>query len=310
MRMGERPRDPIYRYNHEVMNRGIEVMNRAITARLRQCEKKWQLTLGPKLAGGFRSEVFDCTMADDSPVVLKLMSTRKEAEMEALALTAWADTSVTIGVVDTDLDNAALLLERVHPATHLSSENESFAVTVAANILKSIHAIPAPKEKFVSIEDNYELFEQQVKIDAYYEQESRGEPNRGKPALDRLPAAYRLFEHLCNSAGKKVLLHGDFLDKNLLLKGSTYVAIDPIPMIGDPCSDIGVFAACHLPAGNMLKRAEAIARRNGENVLRAHQWTVIWAIHQAGQAWRDDQPELERFVVSEDLERLLRTRNP
>jgi streptomycin 6-kinase len=49
---------------------------------------------------------------------------------------------------------------------------------------------------------------------------------------------------LCASAGQAVLLHGDFLDKNLLWRGVGYLGIDPIPCIGDPCADVGFFAAC------------------------------------------------------------------
>ena len=33
-------------------------------------------------------------------------------------------------------------------------------------------------------------------------------------------------------------LHGDFLDKNLLLGTKGFLAIDPMPWVGDPCSDM------------------------------------------------------------------------
>jgi hypothetical protein len=64
---------------------------------------------------------------------------------------------------------------------------------------------------------------------------------------------------LCGTARRTVVLHGDFLDKNLLWNGARYVAIDPIPLVGEPCADVGFFAAGHRPATGILKRADAIA---------------------------------------------------
>jgi fructosamine-3-kinase len=61
------------------------------------------------------------------------------------------------------------------------------------------------------------------------------------------------------ASDRAVLLHGDFLDKNALRSGTGYVAIDPIPWIGDPCSDVGFFAAGHPPPATILDRASAIA---------------------------------------------------
>ena len=52
------------------------------------------------------------------------------------------------------------------------------------------------------------------------------------------------------------LLHGDLMAKNLLWDGSGLVAIDPMPMVGDPCSDIGFWAATTSPDA-----ARELARR-------------------------------------------------
>jgi len=258
------------------------------------------------MSGGFRSEVFDCVSTDGRRVVVKLAPNRDLAETEALALKTWANTGVTIRLVDVDLDNAALLLERLYPATPLSSSDEPAAIVVAADILKALRVVPVPNLQFQTLEDAYVHLERRAKEDARYEQEYRGEPSRGRPALDLLPAAHELLVRLCDSAGKNVLLHGDFIAKNLLLHESTYVAIDPMPMVGDPCSDIGFFAAGYGSATNVLERAKTIAKRNGEDLLRAQQWAVVWAILQAAQAWRDDQAELEQLVASEKTQQLLR----
>jgi streptomycin 6-kinase len=283
------------------------VTNQDINIRLEQAKTKWQLKIGHKLGGGFRSEVFDCTTPDNNPVILKLMPTPEQAEIEATALKIWAATDVAVKLIDADLDNATLLLERVQPAMPLPSTDETTAVAIAADILKVLHAAPLLHANLPTLEDTYGHLEQRALEDARYEQEHQGESDRGKPALTRLSAARELVRRLCSSTDRKALLHGDFITKNLLLKGSSYVAIDPMPMIGDPCSDIGFFAAAYPSPDNMLKRAETIAMRMGESASRAQQWSVIWAILQAVQAWRDDQRGLEQFVRSERAAQFLRT---
>ena len=62
---------------------------------------------------------------------------------------------------------------------------------------------------------------------------------------------------LCAERRSRVLLHGDFLNKNLLLGPAGYVAVDPRPLLGDPCCDVGFFAASYRPAAHIVM----VARR-------------------------------------------------
>jgi hypothetical protein len=84
-----------------------------------------------------------------------------------------------------------------------------------------------------------------------------------------------------------------------LWDGAGYVAIDPIPCIGDACSDVGFFAAGRPPARAILSRAVAIATRLSLNPQRAQRWAIIWAVLQACQAWRQDQADLEALLSSD-----------
>jgi streptomycin 6-kinase len=110
---------------------------------------------------------------------------------------------------------------------------------------------------------------------------------------------------LCASTEQTVLLHGDFAGKNLLSSGSSYLAIDPIPCIGDPCSDVGFFAAGHPPAAGILHRADAIAALMSLDRRRARRWAAIWAVLQTCQAWRGDQSELGACMSGSESENLL-----
>jgi streptomycin 6-kinase len=108
---------------------------------------------------------------------------------------------------------------------------------------------------------------------------------------------------LCAIAGRADLLHGDFVGKNLLRSGAGYVAIDPVPRIGDPCADAGFFAASHPPATTILQRAGAVAGHTGGQ--RALRWAAVWAVLQTCQAWREDQSDLEACLSSDQFEHLL-----
>jgi hypothetical protein len=98
------------------------------------------------------------------------------------------------------------------------------------------------------------------------------------------------------------LIDADFT----LWNGAAYVLIDPMAHIGDPCADVGFFAAGHRPAATILRRATAIAELMGLPQHRAQRWAAVWAVLQTCQAWRDDQAELEACLSSRDFEQLIR----
>jgi streptomycin 6-kinase len=249
--------------------------------------------------------VFACTTASGDDVVLKLTPTPEAALREVAALGHWIGTGATVRLIHADLEHSALLLERIRPGTHLPGNDDPVAIEVAAELLPRLHQVPTGRFAFPSREETYLQMERRSREDADYEQRSSGDPARGVAGLQRLASARDLATRLCATIERAVLLHGDFLDKNLLWNGTRYVAIDPIPCIGDPHSDIGDFAACHPPATAILLRAAAIAARVGLDPQRAQQWAAVSTVLQACQAWRPDQADLEACLASDEFERLL-----
>lgn len=273
--------------------------------RLAACESRWGLhTRGP-LSGGNRSEVFDCVTTAGREVVVKLAAHSFEAATEAAALTAWAPTGAAVALLDVDYENAALLLERLRPGTALVPGGGADVVEIATDLLGRLHVPVPPDSGFPRLSDLYDVFERWLVADNAYERRVRAEPGRGAVALARLPAARRTAMALSADAARTVLLHGDFCDKNLLLNGTRYITVDPIARVGDPCSDIGFFAAGRPPVADILDLTRAVAGRLGEDPVRAERWAAVWTIHQAAQAWRSDQAELDAFAGGEDAERLL-----
>jgi streptomycin 6-kinase len=188
--------------------------------------------------------------------------------------------------------------------------SEVFACTtssgdVAAELLGRLHRVSPEHFPFPALEQIYRKMEELSREDAAYEQRTRGAPTLGMEGLRRLDGARAIAMKLCATTEQPVLLHGDFLDKNLLWNGTDYVAIDSIPSIGDPCSDIGFFAACHPPATAILPRATAIAGRMDLEPHRCQQWAAVWTVLQTCQAWREDQAAREVCLLNDEFEHLL-----
>jgi streptomycin 6-kinase len=272
-----------------------------LPSRLPSCLDNWRLHVVSRLEGGFRSEVFACTTSNGDEVVVKLAATADEARVEAAALSAWDGTGTAVHLIDADFEHSALLMDRVRPATHLPSNDDLVAIEVAADLLRRLHETPPGSFPFPALEQIYARMERQSREDASSEQRASGDTTRGAAGLQRLGAARTAAKKLCATTERAVLLQGDFLDKNLLWDGAGYVAIDPIPCIGEACADVGFFAAGRPPATAIVSRTVAIAIPMGLNPQR---WAMIWAVLQACQAWRHDQADLEAFLSSAAFELL------
>jgi len=276
-----------------------------LSSRLRACLEYWHLHSVSRLEGGFGADVFASTSTSGDEVVLKLTPTPEAARREIASLGIWVGTGAAVQLIDVHLQQSALLLERIRPATHLPGNDDPVAIEVTAGLLTRLHQVSPGGFPFARLEEIYNEMERRSCEDAAYEQRTRGDPTRGAVGLHRLDAARAVAMNLCATTERPVLLHGDFLDKNLLWNGASYVAIDPIPCLGDPCSDIGFFAAGHPPVSGILPRAAAIAARMDLAPLRAQQWATVWTVLQTCQAWRHDQADLETYVSSEAFESLL-----
>ena len=276
-----------------------------IASRLGACKRRWDLQGGSRLGGGFRCDVFACSAAGGEEVVVKLTATLEEARLEAAALASWAQTGAAVRLIDADIRYGALLLERIRPGTPLPGGDDPASIKAAAGLLSRLHLAADGELPFPALEDIYVRLESHARDDAEFEQRTSGDPPRGAAGIKRLGMARAAAMKLCATTERTVLLHGDFLDKNLLRFGEGYVAIDPIPRIGDPCADAGFFAACHPPATTILQRAGAVAEHMGLDRHRALRWAAVWAVLQTCQAWREDQSDLEACLSSEQFEHLL-----
>ncbi|GAB3755853.1 aminoglycoside phosphotransferase family protein [Microlunatus parietis] len=268
--------------------------------------EEFGVVLGRPLDGGYRSSVFEARTAGGEPVVLKIPATRAEADAEIAALARWRDSGAAVRVLAADERHGALLLERLRPGTALPPLDAD-AILPIGQLLARLHACGPGDRLFDRLEDGYAAAEEQARRDLAYERRQRNESSRGEAGLALLGAAAATVEDLARSTRRPVLLHGDFTNKNLLASGQTFVAIDPIPRIGDPCADAGHLAAAQ-PADRILDVAAALATAADLDQERVLRWTAVLLVIQDCQAWRDDQDGLDRLLARQGLRSLLRPR--
>ncbi len=271
--------------------------------RLAACRRRWSLRLGERLAGGFRSDVYTAVRPDGKDAVLKLCATLAEAHAEVAALQAWTGSGASVALLDCDERQGALLLERLRPGTAMP-RGEVATIEVAAAMLSVLHARHPDGFAFRDVAGSFPSHERRVRHDLAYERWTRGEPEHAVAAERALPAVGALMERLAADSGRKVLLHGDFLTKNLLRAGDGYRVIDPMPRQGDPCADVGMFATDQ-PAPMIMDTAAELARILDLDVDRAAAWSVVFTVMQTAQAWREDQQALDTLVQTATFRRIL-----
>jgi len=268
-----------------------------IPERLHHCATRWRLEIGERLGSGSTSRVFGCVDDHGRSLVLKLAPPEMRPDLEAAALKLWAGRG-SVRLLDVADDIGGLLLERIVPATHLPPGEDAGATDLVARPLMELHAVPLPvSHPFPTQLEFLGVWLEWVRLGG--ESETAG--------IRLLDQAREAAGRLCSEGSSVVLLHGDFIDKNLLLDGTGYVAVDPIPRIGDPCSDVGFYAAYHPPARDIGRRARSLAARCGLDQERAARWAAVWAIGEATETWRPDSRDLQTWIQGDEAASLLRT---
>ncbi len=281
-----------------------------LVERVREASSRWQLQVRAPLDGGSRSTVVAASDAQGRDLVLKLPATRNAAHAEAAALRDWAGSGAAVVLVDATPD--ALLLLRSRPGVLMPWRPEggpTDRLAAVTELLRRLWFCTPGRYRYPTLAKTYPDNERTAREDAASERRRRDEPFRGEAGLARLPIAAASAERLISTASKPTLLHGDFITKNLVSDAAGpvgWAVLDPIPTIGEAAAEVAAFAAYH-PAESILPVAEALAHEVGVDPGRVLSWTAIWSVHQAAQAWRDDQEQLDELITSAPVGRLLRT---
>jgi streptomycin 6-kinase len=149
---------------------------------------------------------------------------------EAAALREWAADGA-VQLVEYDTVTGAMLVERCVPGANLDDIGDpGDADRVAAGLLNRLHRYRPQPVQFDRLSDRAG----RLARDLPARFETAGAP------FDRwlLDTAVELLGQLCRPGPAEVLLHGDFHHHNILsAQRQQWLAIDPLPMLGDPAYD-------------------------------------------------------------------------
>jgi streptomycin 6-kinase len=205
---------------------------------------------------GYLGYVLPCRCQDGALAILKLSPDAREAEEQAIALSAWAgDGAVSLLAKSFEEKGAALLLGRIIPGAALQPLHDPVGERIA-QCVQRLSRIPASSVRG-SLPSGIERLNALISANARH-------PITSTPRLrrhqDRIIA---LANNLARSQWDRegaVLLHGDLHAGNLLVDSNNeLVAIDPTPAFGDPEQDIADAAAKNDWGQDLRTRVERLA---------------------------------------------------
>ncbi|MDG6105701.1 hypothetical protein Daura_12860 [Dactylosporangium aurantiacum] len=180
----------------------------------------WGLTLGAPYDLTYHY-VAAVRRADGTPAVLKAGF---ELSAEAAALAAF-DGHGAARLLRADPARGALLLEQVSPGDRLrdlAATDDAAATAVLADLMRRLHVPPVPG------------------LPTVLSQVGALDRHRGAVPADLVAEAAAVMRHLCASAPRTAVLHGDLHHDNVL-RGTRepWLAIDPHGLVGDPGYEAG-----------------------------------------------------------------------
>jgi len=246
---------------------------------LTNCEQRWGLTI----AHPFTYQTYayhyvaPATRSDGQAVAVKVHAPTNEFPYEAEALRLY-DGHGMARLLDYDMDDKVLLLERLLPGTPLLTlEGDEKATSYAAGVMRKLWRPVPASHAFPSVADwgrGYQRLRQ------HYASGSGPFP----AAL--LAEAESLYTEMNASMTEHVLLHGDLHHENILAaEREPWLAIDPKGLVGEPAYETGSLLRNRLPDMHNLAQARSVLARRIDILAEAleldHTRIRNWAVAQA-----------------------------
>ncbi len=254
---------------------------------LAACASRYNLTILPPFPNLSFNYVAPATMADGTPVVVKLGVPREELNMEIATLEHYGGVGA-VRLLAADREQGWQLLEQVQPGTMLSAHpNDEEATVIAATVMQKLWRPPSTQHHYPTINDWFDGL-RQLRI------EFAGGTGPFAPQL--VEEAERLAPELLATAAPGVVLHGDLHHYNILAgQREPWLAIDPQGVIGEPAYEIGALMrnpnATMLQWPNLLdileRRLTILADTLKMDRARLRAWTVAQGVL---SAWWDYEP--------------------
>ena len=266
---------------------GVAWLNR-LPSTIADCERRWSLTVMAPFEPLSYNYVAPAIRADGAGVVLKLGVPNPELLTEAEALRLYDGRGI-VQLLDADLDQGILLLERLEPGTMLldvAREDDEKATSIAAQVMRQLWIPAPPTGPFPPVARWADGLE---RLRDHFDGGSGPFP----PTLVEM--AETLFDELIGSMAQRVLLHGDLHHYNILAaERRPWLALDPKGLIGEPAYEIGAFLRNPRPqpVHVLARRVDQFVQELGFDRARIVGWGVAqavlsawWSIEDHGHGW-------------------------
>lgn len=190
---------------------------------IKKYEEKWGIRVEDPYHLSY-NYVAPAKRKDGEGVVLKIGFPKdKEFKTEIEALKIFNGEGV-VKILEEDLENAVILLERIEPGTLLRNiENDEEVTAIFANVIK----------KLQKHNSNNFLFPTLTEWTRGFERIRRQFKNTSGPfPKDLFEKAETIFKEYSKNTRNHVLLHGDLHNDNILLSKRGWLAIDPKGVVG------------------------------------------------------------------------------
>ncbi len=265
---------------------------RRLPATIDEYARRWDLVVGPPFEPLSYNYVAPALRANTHDVVLKLGVPRDEVLSEIQALLIY-DGHGIVQLLEADVEQCVILLERLKPGTLLASlSDDEQATSIAGSVMRQLWRPAPPEHQFKSVADWF------VGLD-----ELRQEFGGGTGPFDaRLVAeAEAAASELLASTTEPMLLHGDLHHYNILAaERQPWLAIDPKGIVGDPAYELGAFLYNALPdelgaddlRRILARRVDQLAEELALDRRRILGWGVAqavlsgwWSYEDHGHGW-------------------------
>ncbi|MFF9771018.1 aminoglycoside phosphotransferase family protein [Streptomyces sp. NPDC014636] len=242
-----------------------------------------------QMPGGRSSLVVLVRRPDGTPAVLKLAPPRARPESERAALAHWAGLGA-VQLLETDTDDGALLLERLHPDVSVRSLPEAKALLEAAGTLRRLWVTPPAGHAFETVAERTGRQAAAMRASAGTDPETAA---LVEPAL-----AAR--EELLAEPPERLLLHGTFRQSKVLAgERMPWLAVGPDPVVGESAFDLArlvrdrvedLIATSSGPA-TTRRRIKRLAESLEVDQERLRGWTLFRAVESGVRALRVGRPK-------------------
>jgi streptomycin 6-kinase len=273
----------------------------ALPDRVTELAKTLGIRLEPPFPNASYSYVAPATLANGTPVVLKVGYRELDVRCEALALWHF-DGRGTVRLLAGGGAMGAFVVERVMPGTPLSSvDDDERATSIAASIMRVLPHPGPYGDPLPTVAQWAEGFERLRR---------RFDGGTGPLPRRHVAKAESLMAYLLGTEEPHILLHGDLHHDNILDAGDgRWLAIDPQGVIGERAYETGALLRNLTPRLRALPHPEHVLERRIEQLAeelaldrrRIRDWAFAQAVLSAWWSIEDNDGDGANAIAYAEL---------